>query len=204
MAGILKVGGVPLATHSDSTAKVSLDTNVELPASQGSSLSLISTQTFSSVTSVSFQNCFSSTYNHYKLLMQADCTAHFWLQFFTTGTTAHTSNDYSSAIAGADDDGTDSRFAHKSSVAAWNLNNDSSGKNYVDMTIYNPNVATETYFNGLTTMKRSAGKFIANFMGGAVDISTSFTGFRVFANYYNTLVPALNLSGVISIYGTKQ
>ena len=32
MAGILKVGGVPLATHSDSTAKVSLDTNVQFPA----------------------------------------------------------------------------------------------------------------------------------------------------------------------------
>ena len=32
MAGILKLGGVPLATHSDSTAKVSLDTNVQFPA----------------------------------------------------------------------------------------------------------------------------------------------------------------------------
>lgn len=32
MAGTLKVGGVPLATHSDSTAKVSLDNNVQFPA----------------------------------------------------------------------------------------------------------------------------------------------------------------------------
>lgn len=32
MAGILKVGGVPLATHSDSTAKISLDGNVQFPA----------------------------------------------------------------------------------------------------------------------------------------------------------------------------
>ena len=32
MAGTLKVGGVPLATHSDSTAKVSFDNNVQFPA----------------------------------------------------------------------------------------------------------------------------------------------------------------------------
>ena len=32
MAGTLKVGGVSLATHSDSTAKVSLDNNVRFPA----------------------------------------------------------------------------------------------------------------------------------------------------------------------------
>ena len=199
----ITLGGKSVVTQTTPN-QPTIASNVELPASQGSSLSLISTQTFTSVTSVSFQNCFSSTYNHYKLLMQADCTAHFWLQFFTTGTTAHTSGDYSSAIAGADDDGTDSRFAHKSSVAAWTLNNDSSGKNYVDMTIYNPNLATETYFNGLTTMKRSAGKFIANFMGGAVDTTTVFTGFRVFANTYNNLVPANSVTGKISVYGIKQ
>ena len=32
MAGTLKVGGVPLATHSDSTAKVSLDSGLTFPA----------------------------------------------------------------------------------------------------------------------------------------------------------------------------
>ena len=31
MAGTLKVGGVPLATHSDTTAKVSLDSNIQFP-----------------------------------------------------------------------------------------------------------------------------------------------------------------------------
>ena len=203
MSAEIKLNDVSLATESSGTVTVS-STNIVIPAGLGSSLSLISTQAFSSVTSVSFTNCFSSNYENYKMLMKVDCVDHLWLQFFTTGTTVHTSDHYSGVVKGSDDGGTTTRLASKSDVAAWNMNNQSNTKNYNDVTIYSPHETTETYFTGIQTMKRSAGLFIVNYMGGAVDTTTVFTGFRVFANNFNNYVPSLNLSGKISVYGIKQ
>ena len=169
-----------------------------LPADKGASLQLILTQSFSSVSSVAFEDVFSSSFRNYKLVGEASgVSGELIFRFFTSGTTEFTTSVYSFAGSGGDD-GNTGRSNNGSDLSYWELSNLTADQVCFDYTIYKPFLASDTFFSGTNLSERTVGSlYVLMAQGGNVDSATSFAG----CNIYPT---AGAISGNISIYGIKE
>ena len=174
-------------------------------------LTKIYSSTFSADNDVHVPNVFSSTHRHYKVIIYAgrvsgSTATILRMQLFTTGTTAHTGNDYSSANIGYDDGGS-TRTGNSSDEDSWRIDNEAEAASVVEMTIYNPNTsAANTFFSGTCVSGRSADiTYISSVIGGnhytaahsGTDCAT-FTGFRIFNS------GDVNMTGDVAVYGYQN
>jgi len=169
-----------------------------LPADKGASLQLILTQNFSSVSSVSFEDVFSSSFRNYKLIGEVSgLSGDLRFRFFTSGTTEFTTSVYSYAGYGTDDNG-NPRSSSASDQSYWKLDNTTADQVCFDFTIYKPFLTEDTFFSGTNLTERTAGLlYSALVQGGSVDSATSFAGCNIYPD-------AGTMSGNISIYGIKE
>jgi hypothetical protein len=162
------------------------------PTAGGSGLTLISTTTFSGVSSQSFDNVFTSTYTNYKILITITAPSNnnailMRLRASSSDTTANYRNQniYSSTTSVAsrlNDSGTDD----------WYLGCDFFDNATVDLTVFRPQVSSKTAFLSLGFAPYSTNPFLM-YTGGEQTDSTQFDGF--------TILNATGIAGTISIYG---
>jgi hypothetical protein len=168
------------------------------PAGGGSGMTLISTTSFSTVASQSFNSVFSATYNNYKVMITTFGSADAEMTFkFRASGTDNTSANYHYAglgIVASSGASSTSTFGGAQTSMVIGSNNNTVQRQLMSMDVISPFSTTST--KGLTySFIRSRTTIYGGTGYGFLDVSgTAFDGF--------TLTPASgNLSGTVSIYG---
>jgi hypothetical protein len=157
----------------------------------GAGMTFIDEETFTSVSSVSFNNVFTSTYAHYYITFNyvgtiADATR---IRLRASGSDNTTSN-YSSQKFEAD--GTGTTISRATSNDKWNNINISTNGDSGEFTIFNPQTALKTSgyavgsYNGSDVRMQAFSQFF--------NATTSFDGFTLFPS-------SGNFTGTIRVYG---
>jgi hypothetical protein len=147
----------------------------------------------SAVSSQSINDVFSSTYSHYQIIFNGSTSggSSVWMRLRVSGTDA-TGSDYTyQGVRGATTTadaftGTSTGFLMTSNAAASNQ--------FFVSTIFNPNVAANTYLISNTVQNVPATAQLGNYH----TLSTAYTGF--------TLIPITTgtITGTVSVYGISK
>jgi hypothetical protein len=167
-----------------------------------SALSLINATTFGAVSSQSFNDVFSATYDNYVILMDLANQGAQVIRFRyrVSGADNTTSNyAYHTQLCGS---GSNAYAATSSSAATSFFLTSSDGvnsENTVNVTTFGPFLSERTGMIGLHNL--SAGSGAAPYSGGAIETgffaTTSFTGFSIFPD-------SGTISGRVKIYGVEN
>lgn len=162
-------------------------------------LVLITSETFSAVSSVSVNGCFTSSYDNYQLMLRITSSANVALtaRYRASGSDDSTSNYHTQIIQGFSTTAQGARAASESSFRAGRLQ--SVAAHAIVMWIYSPHDATQTSFlakqhvhgdNAITSPETLDTVAFHN-------VSTSFDGI--------SFIPSSGtISGVLRIYGYKD
>jgi hypothetical protein len=151
----------------------------------GAGMALITSNTFSGVTTVSVNNCFSATYDAYKIVVEMTATNQ--VNAFTVRTRVSGSDETGSVYSDLGSWGTNTN--QTSFRAGWTGN---PGAANAVFDIFNPFLTTTTQFNGIGgALDVATG--VSAFMGH-INNSTSYTGFT-----FN--IAAVTISGRYKVYG---
>jgi hypothetical protein len=163
---------------------------------------LLNTTSFSGVATQAVNNCFSATYDNYRIVVNIDSASStgyntISLRFGTSGT-PNTNASYTEKGVYVD-----------TNSATWIIQNGTTsayiatapGNTTTDITasidIFNPFTSKATYFSGFSNGSRTYANFRNAAFSGIFDATTSFTDFNFFPN-------ANNITGSISIYGYNK
>lgn len=196
----LGVGTNGQVLTADSTAATGL--KWATPAAGGGGLVKIAKTTFSGVTTASFNDVFTSTYNNYKLMVQLDSTSgnnqpvEFRLRVSGTDSSAN----YNSATSYNSGTDTASAYRNLSGTDSFRLpeiDDNYSNAWYSSIDIYSPQQTRNTGFISSSYNTSLAGNACYEMTTGVHDTATSYTGF--------SLVSATgNLAGTVWIYGYEN
>jgi hypothetical protein len=159
-------------------------------------LTLINTTTFSAVASHSVNDVFSATYNNYKVI------------FTGTPSSIGVTLRLRLRVGGADNTASNYVFSSGVTNSAGNFanNNSSTGttsfytadlygnNTNLEMTIYSPFASTNTGYQMSGQHQTSTNATGVQFGGGAMTVTTSYTGFTLFAS-------TGNITGDVTVYG---
>lgn len=184
------------------TADSTVSTGIKwaTPAST-SGLTLITTQSFTSVASTSLNDVFSATYDNYRVLVQITANTgtaiHLNWRARVSGSDNSTSGNYLWGSYGTVNTGGGASGGEGSGASATSgrlVYMDGNGFSYVDLTFFNPfSSSIETGYTSIANNEGGNSTRIYSAMGN-MSVSTSYTGF--------TLLPTSgNISGKVSVYG---
>jgi len=154
--------------------------------------------TFAGATSISIDGAFSSAYNRYKIVVNANvASGENWLELRLRSAGANiTTTKYSYTIRRGESGVTQSTDNSGQTSALTAISGPNSGGNTHTFDINNPYTATYTNWFGQSESVLSAGTFNMTTFGGMFIDNTSFTGF--------TITPqGSNLNGTIQVYGYR-
>ena len=160
-------------------------------------LTLINTSSFSAVSSHSVNDVFSATYNSYKIIFKGVQTGVGGIQLrlrLRVGGVDNTSSVYVfgtgvSNSAGAflnNNSSTGTTSFYTTDIAEKNTN--------LEMTIYSPFDSTNTGYQTSGQGQNTANATQVQFGGGAMTVTTSYTGFTLFPNFNS-------ITGSVQVYG---
>ena len=157
----------------------------------------IESKTFTSQTSVSFDSCFTSNYDNYKILIQTDDPAS--SQTFTMRLRAagadNTNNDYFRLVFGIAVAGTTNYSAQATSYLLGFAGTDS--RYSADLTVMSPKLTQKTSIIGQGISNNSTFTGISQMsIGGWFNATTSFDGF--------SLLFGANTTGTARVYGIRN
>ncbi len=203
-------GDLIAATAADTPARLAVGTNgqyliADSTAATGlawstlavsSGLTLITTSAFSASTSHSVNNCFTSTYTNYRIVIDTDTTSAgdtIGMRLRVSGTDNSTSGNYKWGIFYSDYASGSGAIAGGASATSWSVANIlNTGRTSSSIDVCNPFAAEQASFQGT-----SAGGLGAFFRGGLMTVTTSYDGF--------TLIPGSgNITGTVSVYGYSK
>jgi hypothetical protein len=156
-------------------------------------LVLLGTQTFSGVTSQSFNNVFSATYENYRILYNlttANASDGVNLRMRASGTDNSGATNYRTSLVVV----TDATSVSRQSTTQQPLVSQSNTRCAGLVEVFNPFPNTETFTIGQSICGQGASTYITSGMR-MVD-SNSFDGF--------TIICAANMAGSISVYGVNK
>jgi hypothetical protein len=180
--------GVAQLQYYDGSAWVSLG---------GSGFVVVKAETaFSAASSVTIDNVFTATYRNYKILVNytSSTTAGPRLRMRVGGSSTSTATYNEQYVLGADSTASASRGASATSIAVGG-NTNGSFNSSMEITIYNPQIATPTTVHSLNM--NSQGAYTTPVMavfGGNQSGSTSFDGIELFLS-------SGTLTGNYTVYG---
>jgi hypothetical protein len=160
---------------------------------------LLNTTSFSGVTTQSFNNVFSSTYDNYRILLKQTTSGGGALTLRLRASGSDTSTNYASQrisaqttslITTQNASGTDEFF-----IAQMEASGAQDGS-VVEATFFAPNLATKTGFIGWNSAITNDPYVNMSYNCGIHNASTQFDGF--------TLIAGGNMGGTISIYGFNK
>jgi hypothetical protein len=193
-----------LATDSEISAfnyltQASASTTYQTKSANGSIL--VSTQNFSSVGSANINNVFTSTYRHYRVILQltaATADANINMKMRQNG--VDTSTNYYFGGAYGIFTGTNSNWSGNNTTQ-WSLGSiDTSNQNIsqsYSMDIYSPQVTRDTNISLQGWSQEQGGNTYWLSFSGTQNTGTQFDGFSIIAS-------AGNISGKTSIYGYNE
>jgi hypothetical protein len=164
----------------------------------GGGLVLITSQSFSAVSGVSVNNCFTSTYDHYKITVDAvgslsGSTGAFDVIRLRASGTDTSSGYYRGIIVAGASIALQKDIAGSQSSGYFGAAFDGSGATTID--IFSPHNGEKTRFVGQTVSVGSGGDRVANVFG-VLDDTTSYDGF--------TLLAAGTFTGTVRVYGYED
>ena len=171
-------------------------TSVVVGSGSGS-VSATGAVTFTGASSVSINNCFSSTYNNYLITLECNAGSGNYvnLRLRVGGVDASGSN-YSWGFVNTTNGATAFQLAGSGATSS-NINRPStSGRSITSFTIFNAPLAQETIWSGTLSYNDGATVAIAGAMGGIHAVSTAYDGF--------TLIHATSITGTVRIYGLSN
>jgi hypothetical protein len=160
---------------------------------------LVSTSTFTGVSSQSFNTVFNSTYDNYKILLKMTTSNGGALTLKLRASGTDTSTNYecqrvsaqtTSLITTRNPNGTDEFF-----LAQMEASGAQDG-NVIEATIFAPNLATKTGIIGWNSAITNDPYINLAYVCGIHNASTQFDGF--------TIIAGGNMGGTISIYGFNK
>jgi hypothetical protein len=206
-------GDLLVGTGADAVGRLAVGTNGQLLAADSGEtsglkwanggLTLIDTETFSAVSSVSVDNVFSATYDNYKIICaftSADVNVNWRLRAGAPPADNTTSN-YHSHRQASDTNATTYSAASNAAGSSFQFSS-SAGANSVkgvDFTVYNPFATNNTLFNGMHSYSSAsgAGLYSGGNVHGGFSATTSFTGFSI-------IPTSGNITGSVSVFGVNK
>jgi hypothetical protein len=164
------------------------DLDFKWASAPSSGLNLISTTSMSAVASQSINDVFTSTYDNYRILINATTlTGTLTMRFRVSGSDNSTSN-YKMDLYGTSL-WTSSSYSGYQESGSTNFNNlAEASPASISLDILNPFASQKTFLHGQTSQGDRGRAY-----QGLFDATTSFTGF--------SLIPTTNLTGTVSVYG---
>jgi len=159
-------------------------------------LTLINTTTFSAVTAVQVDDCFTSTYDNYLVLLQIPTvsTTNITIRCRLVDTvTPYAGADYEYYAAGVLDSGATSNLAAYSQTSFQFTSNNSATSSALTLNLFSPKLAatTNATFN---SMSRSSAWYFSYAGAGGLRTSTAYEGIQFYPS-------SGNFTGTLSIYG---
>ncbi len=205
-------GDLLTATANDTPARLAVGTNDQILVADSTAatglkwatpssgaLTLISTSTFSAVSSVSLAtSTFSSTYLNYKIMfnLTAASTALTVTTRMRVSGADNTSFDYSQMSTGITNGGTASNKT-ESGQSSWTIDASAASPIWVlDFDVLNPNTATRTQIAGFLVCDNNT-NFIGRSVMGIFNANTSFDAMSFIAS-------TGNFTGSVSVYGYSK
>ena len=190
-SGVLAVGanGTVLTAASGETTGLKW-------AAASSGMTLIQSTSVSAVSSQSFNDVFSSTYQNYKILIDltGSAAANLGMRVRVSGTDNTSGNYYTAGVERIGDVTTVTGIQAEGATSFTSLCRfESSEGGGVSMDLFNPFAAQKTTYVGTSVGKEGANLSV-RFLGGQMSVTTSYTGFTLF-------VASGNFTGKVSIYG---
>lgn len=196
----LNGGNITLAQNQSATV-VNVATDIWSPittpsVAAASGLTLVTTSTFSSVSSVSINNCFSSTYANYRIMIDLNSNssvAEMRLRMRVSGSDSTASNYTTQQIRGADTSISGTRFPDTSFYPGYCTYSST------NIDIYSPFATGYTQFEAQNTLSTAVSTSAIQYWisGGFYAATTSFDGFTVYPN-------AGSFTGTIRVYGYQN
>jgi hypothetical protein len=167
-----------------------------------SALSLINATTFGAVSSQSFNDVFSATYDNYVILMDLDNQGAQVIRFRyrVSGADNTTSNyAYHTQLSSTGSTAYASVVANAGSSIFLTSSDGANSENSVNVTTFGPFLSARTKMLGLHNMSSASGA--APWAGGMLQTAflatTSFTGFSIFPD-------SSTISGTVRVYGVEN
>ena len=161
---------------------------------------LITNATFTSVSAVNVNGCFTSDYENYRVVWLVDASStsqNIALRLRASGTDSSASY-YFSGLAGNLNADTTAYFTRannaSSATVAPTFQN---GQRYMDLTMYGPQLARATFFSGQYV---DSNGFQTYSCGGGHNVSTAYDGFSILAG---AGAPA-TIGGAYWVYGLRS
>lgn len=191
--------GTPTApTAAAGTNTTQVATTAFVQAASG--LTLITTQSFSTASTVSVNNCFSATYDNYRLIVTIDTLStamYVMLRMRAAGSDNASSNYYFAGGAYANANSTIGDFKSASLVNFWQISNTSTtDDNFFIGDICGPNRTFLTTVNGTFTGV-NATDMTHGFWGGRMSVTTAYDGFSL-------VTSTGTISGSLSVFGYRN
>jgi hypothetical protein len=164
----------------------------------GAGLDLVSSQTFLSASAVSVNNCFTSTYDNYRILVNHTGSVSSWLhlRLRLAGTDATGANFYSQRLDSYSATTTSARLAAVTFLE-FNYFYAATPPSVSSFDIYAPALPQSTGFNGQVFCNGDTGNSEMFLKSGGHSLATSYDGM--------TLYPLSGtVSGTLRIYGYKN
>lgn len=160
-------------------------------------LTHINTTTFSTVASQSINDVFSATYDNYKIVLNCTGPGGFTnLIRFRVGGADNTTANYNWSQLARDSTSTTVGATRGSGVTAGELGNQYATANAQIIDVFNPFLADETLYSTMQTILSGCTQ-IFRLTGGALNLTTSFTGFTMFPS-------SSTITGTIRVYGVQN
>jgi hypothetical protein len=190
---LVKDGATAIATLGSA-----IDTSINTAlGTKKAGMVLLNTTSFSAVASQSINDVFSTTYDHYAVLLSyTDSVAGFATMRMRVSGADVSTNTYRYSRIGLPSTSTTSFGESANGVSAWQIsysNASATVLNVQKMDIFNPFLAARTGFVASQTRYDTTPIQVFNTMGGTNDNATSYTGF--------TIIGAGNITGTVSVYG---
>lgn len=161
------------------------------PAAVASGLTLITTSTFSAVSTVSVNSCFTSSYENYRILVETGSNANDMKMRLRASGSDNTTSNYNRTGMYVNGSGIGG-YGTGSSTDFWYVGNSDGGCAF-STDVYRPQTATKTNMTNLCNTS-SPNSF---FTTGSFESTTQFDGFTL---YYST---GTN-SGTLRVYGYQN
>jgi len=165
-------------------------------------LVLINTTSFSGVASQAVNNCFSATYDNYRIVVNIDSVSSTGLSIlnirFGTSGTPNTNASYN--LKGQYVDAASGTYLIQTAATSAyivTIPSNTTTEANAQIDVVNPFATKNTYFNGFGSGSRTQVNFRSQSYSGQFDATTSFTDVIILPN-------ANNITGSISVYGYNK
>ena len=142
---------------------------------------LVTNATFTGVSAVNVNDCFTSDYENYRLIFKVDASStsqNVAFRLRASGTDS-TASYYFSGLAGNLAADTTAYFTRSNNASSATVATTfSTGVRTMDLTVYGPQLARATFFSGWYT---SSNEFINYNVGGGHNVATAYDGFSLLA-----------------------